>query len=118
MPLAVVTVTSTAPRPFGATAVMNVEDLTTNLADADPKCTALAPDRLLPVIATEVPPDADPDGGLTVVTSGSVVGPTTSRVLAVRSEPRFGCAPLPSKGVTLAWLTVKVWLPGAARRAA
>ena len=73
VPLGVVTVTSTAPRePAGETAVIWVEELTAyDVAAVEPKLTALAPMKLVPVTVTDVPPVVTPTTGLTVVTVGA-----------------------------------------------
>jgi hypothetical protein len=92
-------------------AEIEVEELTVNLAAAVPKWTALAPVKLLPEMVTEVPPAEVPVEGLTPVTSGPDTAPTTRVVLAEMGEPPFGECPLPSNGVTLVWVTVRVCLP-------
>ncbi len=71
-PLGVCTVTLTVPAPFGEVAVMEVAELTVNVvASAEPKWTALAPVRLVPVIFTTLPPDAGPEVGLSEDTVGT-----------------------------------------------
>ena len=111
LPLGVFTVTSTAPVPAGEVAVIDVDDATAKSAAAVPKCTAVAPVKLLPVIVTAVPPAEVPDAGLMAVTDGPEDGPTRSVVLAEMGEPCDGEVPLPSKGVTLVWVTVSLWVP-------
>nr|MCA1071699.1 hypothetical protein [Delftia acidovorans] len=60
----VVTRTSTVPVPAGAMAVIWVALLTVKpVAAVAPKVTAVAPDRLVPVIVTMVPPLAGPAVG-------------------------------------------------------
>ena len=61
MPPAVVTVMSTVPAlPAGAVAVMEVAELKVKLALVEPNFTAVAPVKLVPVMATEVPPAVGP----------------------------------------------------------
>jgi hypothetical protein len=77
VPLGVVTVTSTVPAPEGALTVSEVE-LTTLMevpGFADPKSTAVAPVKPVPVTVTEVPPAAGPLLGLTPVTVGAGAPP-------------------------------------------
>src|ERR1019366_6541354 len=73
VPPGVVTVTSTVPTgSTGAAAVIEVSELTmTELAGAEPKVTALAPVRLVPVMVTEVPPVVRPEVGERPVTVGA-----------------------------------------------
>jgi hypothetical protein len=73
VPPTVVTVTSTTPAlPAGAVAVIDVLEFTvTPVAALDPKSTAVAPVRSVPVIVTDVPPSVGPDVGDTAVTAGS-----------------------------------------------
>ena len=60
--------------PDGETAVTWVAELAVMLAaGVAPNFTAVAPDRLIPEIVTEVPPAAGPDGGLTLLTWGWVL---------------------------------------------
>jgi hypothetical protein len=68
-----VTVTSTVlpPVPAGETAVIWVSLTTLKLvAGVEPKLTAVAPVKLIPVIVTTAPPVASPDAGETDVTMG------------------------------------------------
>ena len=73
VPPAVVTVTVAAPAtPAGATAVMEVAELTTTPDAAfTPNFTAVAPVKLVPVMITDVPPAAGPLVGLNNVTVGA-----------------------------------------------
>src|SRR5258708_19769218 len=72
-PSAVVTVTSTVPTPAGEVAVIWVALLTVKEAAALlPKLTAVAPEKLVPVMVTLGPPDVGPVFGLTLVTVGAV----------------------------------------------
>jgi hypothetical protein len=65
------TVTSTVPVPGGATAASVVSETTLKeAAEVEPKLTAVAPSKFVPVIVTVVPPAAGPDGGLSPVTVG------------------------------------------------
>jgi hypothetical protein len=64
----VVTVTSTAPVPAGDVAVSDVALSAVMVPGVDPKSTAVAPDRSVPVTVTLVPPDGGPVDGLTPVT--------------------------------------------------
>jgi hypothetical protein len=66
-----VTVMSTVPVPAGLTAVISVVESTTKLAaGVDPKSTALALLKSVPVTATVVPPAGTPSVGLTELTTG------------------------------------------------
>ena len=68
------TVTSTVPAPAGEVAVIEVAELTVNVAAlAAPNLTAVAPVNPVPVIVTGVPPGAGPEVGAIEVT----VGPAT-----------------------------------------
>jgi hypothetical protein len=70
VPAGVVTVTSTAPLPAGAVAVMEVELLTVKVAGLpDPKSTAVAPTKFEPVIMVREP--LGPEFGPTPVTIGA-----------------------------------------------
>lgn len=75
VPAGVVTVTFTLPaEPAGAVAVIDVALFTVKLvAGVDPKATAVAPVKLVPVIATETPPAVVDDAGLRPVTVGAGV---------------------------------------------
>jgi len=68
---------STIPaEPIGAVAVIEVALLTVKLAaPLEPKLTADAPVRLVPVMVTEVPPAVGPVAGETEVTAGGRVPP-------------------------------------------
>src|SRR5437016_1050771 len=71
VPPGVVTITSTVPVPAGATAVIDVVEMTVKLvAGAEPKLTAVAPLKFVPVTLTDVPPTAGPIVGLSFVTFG------------------------------------------------
>jgi hypothetical protein len=73
VPASVVTVTSTVPIPAGEVAVIWVALLTVKEPAALlPKLTAVAPEKLVPVMVTLVPPDAGPVFGLTLVTAGGL----------------------------------------------
>jgi hypothetical protein len=66
VPFGVVTVMWTVPAdPGGEVAVIWVAVLLVMLAAVAPNLTEVAPDRLVPVIVTEVPPAVGPDDGLT-----------------------------------------------------
>ena len=68
----VLTVTFTVPVPGGEVAVTLVADMSfTLVADAVPKCTAVGLLRLVPVIVTEVPPEAGPEVGDMAVIVGA-----------------------------------------------
>ena len=72
VPPAVVMRTSTVPVPAGAVAVICVALLTVKpVAAVAPKVTAVAPERLVPVMTTEVPPAVGPAVGETEVTVGA-----------------------------------------------
>ncbi len=71
VPPGVVTVTSTVPTEAGGElAVIVVELVTVKVAAWLPNSTALAPNRLLPVMLTVVPPMVKPPVGVTAVTVG------------------------------------------------
>ena len=71
VPPGVVTVTSTVPLPAGEVAVIVPSTLLVKpVAGLDPKSTAVAPERLEPLMVTEVPPPVGPELGLTLVTDG------------------------------------------------
>jgi hypothetical protein len=73
VPSGVVTVTLTDPAASaGEVAVIEVSEFSLNVAEVDPKSTAVAPVKPLPVIVTDVPPVYGPDPGLTDVTVGGV----------------------------------------------
>ena len=68
------TVTSTAPLPAGEVAVIEVAPLTvTAVALVAPNFTAVAPEKLLPVMVTLVPPVARPLDGEIELTTGAAV---------------------------------------------
>jgi hypothetical protein len=71
-PPGVVTITSIVPAAAGPgdVAVICVGLSTVNKAVAAPKCTAVAPEKLVPVIITVVPPAVGPASGLILVTVG------------------------------------------------
>ena len=72
VPPAVVAVTFTTPDPAGATAVMEVAELTTTPDAAfTPNFTTVAPVKLVPVMITDVPPAAGPLVELKPVTVGA-----------------------------------------------
>ena len=71
MPFGVVTLTSTMPVPGGEVAVIEVSLLKENeLACQEPKRTSVTPVKPVPVIATTVPPFAEPEVGLIEVMAG------------------------------------------------
>ena len=74
-PEGVVTSTVAFPAvPGGVIARMEVELMTSKLAASVPaKVTFVAPVKLLPGIVTAVPPEAGPDAGLRVPTTGRSV---------------------------------------------
>jgi hypothetical protein len=68
------TVTSTCPAPAGDVTVICVSDVTLRLVPgADPKFTAVAPVKLLPLTVTLLPPATVPLVGLIPVTVGAAV---------------------------------------------
>ena len=72
VPAEVVTVTSTTAADSGGD-VAEIEDdeFTVNdVAGVEPKATAVAPLRSVPVMVTAVPPLVGPESGLTPVTAG------------------------------------------------
>ncbi len=60
MPPGVVTVTWTTPLPEGEVTVTEVGVFAVMVASLEPKCTAVAPPRLVPVMTTLCPPPDDP----------------------------------------------------------
>ena len=68
VPSGVVTVTSTVPVPGGAVAVIEVSESAVMVPGVEPKSTAVAPDRSVPVMVTLVPPAGGPVDGVTPVT--------------------------------------------------
>ena len=73
VPLGVVTVTSTVPVPAGAVTVrLPAVTAVIEVPAIEPKSTAVAPVKLVPLTVTEVPPAAGPLVGLTPVTVGAV----------------------------------------------
>jgi hypothetical protein len=71
VPPGVVTVMSTVPVPAGAVAVTEVAEFTVNVvALVAPNFTAVAPEKLVPVMVTEVAPVVGPDVGEIDVTVG------------------------------------------------
>jgi hypothetical protein len=78
VPEGVVTVTFTVPTDSGGlTAVIWVAFLTVPpVAAVDPKWTALAPVKLVPVTVTDVPPPVVPEVGLILVTVGTATAPS------------------------------------------
>jgi hypothetical protein len=104
VPLGVVTVTSTCPAAWaGATATIEPEPLTVNdVAATFPKETAVAPERLLPEIVTEVPPAVGPVIALRLLTVGAgarymnwsaaLVAETPPAVVTITSTAPAACA--------------------------
>jgi len=73
VPLAVVTVMSTVPAlSAGAVATIWVAVSEVMVAATEPKSTTVAPERLVPVMVTELVPDVGPAVGETAVTVGGV----------------------------------------------
>jgi hypothetical protein len=72
VPPAVVTITSAVPLPAGEVAVIWVALLTVKEPAALlPNRTAVAPEKLLPVMVTLIPPVGGPVFGFTLVTVGA-----------------------------------------------
>jgi hypothetical protein len=72
VPPSVVTEMPTVPRePAGEVAVIWVGLLTVKVAPVLPNSTALVSVKPLPVIVTDVPPELDPEEGLTELTVGT-----------------------------------------------
>ena len=71
VPPGVVTLTSTLPVPLGALTVTEVAESAVMVAEVEPKVTALAFERLVPVIVTLAP--AEPEEGLSEVTVGAAL---------------------------------------------
>src|SRR5207302_6558035 len=86
-----------------------------------PNFTAVAPDRLIPEIVTEVPPAAGPDGGLTLFTWGWVVWKAYRSTALVVLVP-FGVVTVasavvlgvPAGAVAVSWLALLTVRPVAA----
>ena len=73
VPLGVATVTSTAPLPAGAIAVIWVGPSTVkSVAGVPPNSTSVAPEKLVPVMVTLVPPPTGPTGAEPVTVGGDV----------------------------------------------
>lgn len=71
VPPGVVTVTSTVPVPAGAVAMIEVVLSPVTVAGLDPNSTEVAPERLVPVMVTLVPPEELPAVGLMEETAGT-----------------------------------------------
>ena len=73
MPLGVATVMSATPAPWaGEMAVTEVAEPTEyEVAGTEPKLTALAPKRSVPVMVTDVAPVVGPATGLMALTAGA-----------------------------------------------
>jgi hypothetical protein len=85
VPAGVVTVTSTVPMAVAAGAVAVIVVSLTTVKDAaavEPKLTAVAPRKSVPVMVTRVPPTSGPLVGLTAVTTGC----TTPAVVMPRGK--------------------------------
>ena len=78
VPPGVVTETSTEPAdPAGVTAVSSVAlTIVNDAAGVEPKATAVATSRFVPVIVTDVPPAGRPKDGETEATVGSASQPS------------------------------------------
>jgi hypothetical protein len=73
IPPGVVMVTFTVPAPVGEAAVIQVSEMTVKMmALLGPKVTAVAPEKLAPVMITPVPPAAGPELGQIAVTLNPV----------------------------------------------
>src|ERR1700689_5346733 len=101
VPVGVVTVTYTVPVPAGASAVIEVDEVTMKLgACADPNLTAVAPASSSPLIVTSVPPAAGPLSGAAWVTVG--IGAPTATVCTPPAEtPTAPVSPLTATGLSL-----------------
>jgi hypothetical protein len=99
-----VTVISTVAAAFGGdTAVLDVEELTTNDAAAVvPKLTPVAPVKLVPVIVMVSPPAVVPEVGLTAVTVGAEALLTVKWSAETAGELPLGVATMMST-VAAAW---------------
>jgi hypothetical protein len=74
LPPAVVTTTSFAPAvPAGVVTAIEVAVLAPSVAAVPPMVTLVTPERLVPVMVTEVPPPVGPLDGVTL----PIVGPVT-----------------------------------------
>ena len=81
--------TSTVPAaPAGEVAVIWVALSTVKLeAAVDPKVTAVAPVKWVPVMTTDVPPAVEPEVGEIPVTVGGVAAALLVRLKVVDAEP-------------------------------
>src|SRR5271165_699064 len=112
VPPAVVTVTSTTPRPAGAVAVTEVAVFAVMVAAVAPKSTAVAEPRFVPVMTTLVLPVEGPLVGRMLVTVGTAVTVSVKDCEAGASMPLaavkvMGKAPL-TDGVPVNCPPVKV----------
>jgi len=101
VPPEVVTVMSKVPvdNPAGETAVIESALLIVKLvAFKAPKCTAVAPVKLVPVMVTEVPPEGGPVDGLIPVTvgAGGVDETVTVTVTSPESSARTPLSSIPT----------------------
>ena len=91
VPLAVVTVASSNAGARADRAWWRCTRLLIEVPTVEPKWTAVAPDKLVPLTVTEVPPAVGPLEGLTEVTVGTAGGavgaPENSSRLALEADP-------------------------------
>src|SRR5262249_25820865 len=113
VPPAVVTVTSTVPTPVGEVAVIWLALSTVKEPAALlPNLTAVAPEKLVPVMVTLLPPDVGPVFGLTLATVGGPTCACTSpywsaalRGLATTAPATVtGTASMPAGEVGVIWV--------------
>jgi hypothetical protein len=97
VPSGLVTVTSTAPVPYGAMTDIEVSESDSMVARTPPKLTLKDPGlsswgstKLVPVIVTTVPPAEGPESGLTEVTAGTgPLAPTLVEAMRARGTPEI-----------------------------
>src|SRR5579863_5153604 len=88
VPAGVVTVISTTPEPEGDLAMMTRPDTTSKLRAAlAPKSTAVAPERFVPAMATEVPPLAGPWCGAMCPIFGGLLAALATPGATARTRP-------------------------------
>ena len=119
MPPPVMTVISTVPVPAGAVAVICVALLTVKpLALPPPNLTAVAPDRLAPVMITLLPPVAGPEVGEILLTVGAAIYVYWSAALVALVPPpvviRTSTVPLPAGAVAVICVALRTLKPVAA----
>ncbi len=105
VPLGVVTRMNPVVAPAGTVAVMRVEDLTVKDAGVELKVTAVAPEKFVPVIVTEVP--TGPEVGENEVIVGTAVTVKVSVLVAVPAVVLTLIVPEVAPGGTVAVIWVE-----------